>query len=163
VPDSLTVVAAGASEIETLKGLRLRALAEAPYAFASTLERERAMTDDDWRSWLEGAAWFFAYRAGRPVGLVAALSEDSPAPRRHLISLWVEPEERGSGAAAALVEAVVTLARAEGTALVRLWVTDPNTRGRRFYERLGFAPTGRRQELAAAPGTGEEELALRVR
>lgn len=121
------------------------------------------MTSDDWRSWFTGAAWFFAYRAGRPVGLVAAYFDQSLPAQRHLISLWVEPAERGGPVAAALVGAIVELANEEGAETVVLWVTDVNARARRFYERLGFAPTGRRQDLDTAPGLGEEELALRLR
>jgi RimJ/RimL family protein N-acetyltransferase len=40
---------------------------------------------------------------------------------------------------------------------VTLWVLERNARGRAFYERLGFAPDGARQDL---PDLGRAEIRL---
>jgi ribosomal protein S18 acetylase RimI-like enzyme len=54
----------------------------------------------------------------------------------------VHPKIRGSGGADELVAAVVAWARSEGGKAVRLKVIQGNDRARRFYERMGFCPTG---------------------
>ena len=60
----------------------------------------------------------------------------------HLMAMWVHPAIRGSGAAEALVAAVLAWATSEGAATVRLNVMRPNHRARRLYERCGFRATG---------------------
>jgi predicted GNAT family acetyltransferase len=92
------------------------------------------------------------------VGLVAGYRTDQDGDVRHLVSMWVEPAARGSGAAAALVEAVCAWAAADGGRLVSLWVADGNDPARRSYERLGFTGTGERQPLPSDPHVGEERL-----
>jgi len=126
-----------------LRAVRLAALAEAPYAFSSTLERERGFDEDKWRERLAVTPHFGAWRAGALVGLVGAFVE-SPPDGWHLVSMWVSPAERGSGAADGLVTAVCDLAWAQGGRRVALWVTEVNARARAFYGRAGFAPTGER-------------------
>jgi len=54
VPISVRRVRAG--EWRALRALRLRALAEAPNAFGSTLARESAFPDDTWRERAAAAA-----------------------------------------------------------------------------------------------------------
>jgi ribosomal protein S18 acetylase RimI-like enzyme len=56
-----------------------------------------------------------------------------------LASMWVAPHARGTGAAGALVDAVVAWADA---ATVTLYVVEANVRARRLYERHGFVTTG---------------------
>ena len=59
-----------------------------------------------------------------------------------LISMWVDPASRGSGAADALVAAVIGWAESEGAAEVVLHVGKANGRARHFYERIGFRLVG---------------------
>ena len=47
--------------------------------------------------------------------------------------MWVWPEARGTGAAEALVDAVVA-----GEGPIELWVTQGNDRAIAFYRRMGF-------------------------
>lgn len=77
------------------------------------------------------------------VGLMWALSYVGDAHAR-LLSLVVEPEERGRGTGAALVAAVEEWARARGASSVRLTTALHRERTHRFYERLGYARTGLR-------------------
>src|SRR5262249_38265697 len=91
-----------------LRATRLAALAEAPYAFASTLQREQGFTEQVWRSRLGPrgiAAYFGADDPGqdRPAplaGLAALLRPDGADLRHwHLVSMWVSPAARGQGLA----------------------------------------------------------------
>jgi ribosomal protein S18 acetylase RimI-like enzyme len=162
-----------AADWPALKAVRLAALADAPEAFASTLERERDYSDERWQEWLASTvATFGAFRAGGPdgpahariAGLVATRGPRSGQPEEartwYLMSMWVSPDLRGSGAAARLVDAVRDQARRSGAERIRLWVTDVNGRARAFYDRLGFEPTGRHQLVPEQPDHWETELAL---
>ena len=143
---------------KVLRDIRLRALAESPWAFASTLAREEAFGEQDWRRRLEHGHCFLAWADGRPVGCVAGFADEELPQEQHLVAMWVEPAHRGTSAATELVEAVCRQARADGAVAVRLWVVDGNARARRFYERLGFTTTGLRQPVPSAPEADEELL-----
>ncbi|HUA42680.1 MAG TPA: GNAT family N-acetyltransferase [Streptosporangiaceae bacterium] len=161
-----------AADWTQLRAVRLSALAEAPYAFASTLAREQEFTDDVWRG-RAGSGWTFgAWQAAMIVGLATGLPPEAaagscPAEAEaawQLVGMWVAPESRGRGIADQLVEAVCELASRSGAASVTLWVTEVNDRARAFYRRLGFAPTGRRQLVRPEePEHFEEELSRRLR
>jgi GNAT superfamily N-acetyltransferase len=127
-----------------LREVRLAALAEAPYAFSSTLGRELAFDEAQWRQRLADTAHFGAWRSGELVGLAAAFAE-SPPEGWHLVAMWVSPAERGGGTADGLVTAVCDLVRAQSGRRVALWVTEVNARARAFYCRAGFRPSGERE------------------
>jgi ribosomal protein S18 acetylase RimI-like enzyme len=143
-----------------LRDVRLRALADAPSAFASTHAREVAFDEAEWRRRIAAGPWWLAREDGAVVGLVAGYRTDDGV--RHLVSMWVDAAHRGTGAAVRLVEAVCRWAADDGGRVVSLWVADGNDRARRFYERLGFTGTGERQPLPSAPEVGEERLELHL-
>ncbi len=140
-----------------LRQLRLAAMTDAPEAFGSNYERELARTVADWTRWLApGATFLVEAPEGVAVGLVAAVP-DATAPLVHLMAMWVDPVARGTGAADALVEAVVAWTAARGQAVVQLHVEKQNVRARRLYERHGFVVTG--HEIAGGrPGFVEVEM-----
>jgi ribosomal protein S18 acetylase RimI-like enzyme len=149
----------------TLREVRLAALAEAPHAFASTLAREQAFDEAEWRR--RTGTSFIAWAGETPVGLVSVIehaggADRDPARSWALVSMWVRPDARGTGAADALVSCSAAAARAAGGDRLVLWVADDNARGRAFYRRCGFRPTGRHQVYQRDDGTsfGEQELAL---
>jgi ribosomal protein S18 acetylase RimI-like enzyme len=157
------------SDWAAVRATRLAALADAPYAFASTLEREQAFTEDTWRQRLgpAGLAAYFAAATpanGGPAaltGLAALLREpDLVAPQRwQLVSMWVSPRARGQGLADRLITAVCDQASAEGAPEIGLWVTLTNPRARAFYLRTGFQPTGERMLVRPEePGHWEERM-----
>jgi GNAT superfamily N-acetyltransferase len=128
--------------VEIVRDLRLRALADAPDAFTSTLEQERVRTAADWRRWLGEAAVFVFDDAAGPAGLAAGVPHRADPRSVFLMSMWVRPGRRGSGAADALIGAVLSWARGLGVARVLLHVGSHNGRARRCYERNGFRATG---------------------
>jgi ribosomal protein S18 acetylase RimI-like enzyme len=160
----MTVVRAGLDDLDEVRDIRLRALADAPYAFASTLERELGLTDSDWRQRIERGPWWLARAgdAGPPVGLVAGMVDlDEPADRQ-LVGMWVDPSARGTPTAGLLVESVLDWARADGAEGVVLWVADGNERAERLYFRMGFTRNGRRAPLASDPEKGEFQMEHRL-
>jgi GNAT superfamily N-acetyltransferase len=143
-----------------LRALRLRALAEAPLAFGSTLTREAAFTDDVWHdrarrgaSGVEGVT-FVAELESRWIGIATGLPDDPDAPddpRPVLVGMFVGPEARGRGIGAALVNAVVGWARQRGAEGLCLWVTATNAPAVALYVRCGFRNSGARRPLPHSP------------
>jgi ribosomal protein S18 acetylase RimI-like enzyme len=154
----LEIRAATVADWPVCKQIRLRALADAPSAFSSTLAREAAFDDAEWQRRVEPGTWLLAWSDGRPVGMAVTLLEDGLPTQSHLVGMWVEAEFRGTAAATELVETACVAARSAGGQAVTLWVADPNRRARRFYERLGFRPTGEHQPLPSNPEIGEERM-----
>ncbi len=145
-------------EWKLLREVRLTALRESPRAFGSTYKRESAYTEADWRSRLTTAVWFVARVNARLVGVVASRRRDNTESRRELLSMWMHPDQRGTGVAAELVCAVQTRARSDGASVLTLSVADGNDRARRFYEKLGFVSTGVRMPLPNNPGIDATEF-----
>jgi RimJ/RimL family protein N-acetyltransferase len=147
------------------RDLRLRALAESPEAFSSTVEREGRVPDEAWRQRTRA----FAEPVGDGTMLVAIEAADGgwigcagaivDGGVPHLISVWA-PERRGRGVGGTLVEAVVAWARAEGYDRLRLDVVRGQDAAVRLYRRLGFRPTGRVTPVPRAPDLLEEEMVL---
>jgi ribosomal protein S18 acetylase RimI-like enzyme len=151
------------AEWRLLRAVRLRALADAPYAFGSTFAEEAERDDEWWAASATRLAWFVAVPvaasrvAAEPVGLVAGLpSPDGAA--RGLISMWVDSTHRGGRAALRLLDAVERWARSEGAPAIVLSVSDRNERARRFYARQGYVPTGRAEPLHSDPTAAALEL-----
>jgi ribosomal protein S18 acetylase RimI-like enzyme len=160
----ITVAVANPTDWKLLREIRLRALADSPRAFGSTLAAEQAYGEEHWRNRAAEGRTFFARAGDLAVGLVAYYPEEGrPPTERQLVSMWVAPQARGSGLATDLVEAVKSAARADGAQVLTLFVTDGNDRARAVYERLGFRATGERQELPSDPCFGEERYAVELR
>jgi len=132
-----------------LRDIRLRALADAPDAFGSTLAEERERGDDAWRDWASRTdrGIVIAELGGRLVGLASG----GPAPggdgAAGLYAMWVEPTSRGSGVAAKIVALVEDWARGAGYSQIGLGVTTTNARAIALYQRLGYVDTGGRHPL----------------
>lgn len=82
------------------------------------------------------------FREGRLSGL-AELSFGFPAPGDAYLGLMIlAPRLRGQGHGARLLAHVEALAREAAAPTLYLGVLEANPRGRAFWERHGFAPTG---------------------
>jgi ribosomal protein S18 acetylase RimI-like enzyme len=126
-----------------LRDLRLQALSESPEAFGSTYEREFSRTLEDWQQWLSPGVTFILDTPDGPRGLVAGVHDPISQEVVHLMAMWVHPEFRGTGEAAALVDAIIGWGVTENARVVRLAVVETNHRACRFYERVGFRVIGR--------------------
>lgn len=115
----------------------------AAYADFYRVEQTQAMRERVW-SWLEDPAHeiegFVAVDgAGVPIGLAHFRAFARPLSATvggFLDDLFVAPQARGQGAAAALVGAVAEVGRARGWSVIR-WITaEDNQRARALYDRL---------------------------
>ncbi|MGW5647245.1 N-acetyltransferase family protein [Saccharopolyspora sp. NPDC003752] len=149
-------------ELAALREVRLRALAADPAAFGSTLDGERARPMAFWRERLDRGPWFVAWAGQEAVGVVSAVPTKTWAEYR-LEAMWVDRAWRGEGVAEVLVDAVLAWSRSRGAASVALWVFDGNSAARRFYERIGFSPAGRREPHPQKAGQFGERLRIELR
>jgi GNAT superfamily N-acetyltransferase len=162
----LTIRRVRRDEGDALRAIRLAALKESPFAFASTYEGEAARTDDEWtaraRLGAEGVhrVTFFASVNDRIVGLVGGLRPQADGFVVDLVSMWTAPEVRRAGVGRALVGAVLDWAREISAPTVGLWVTDGNVAAHRLYESIGLCETGESQRLPSDPSKDEVRMTL---
>ncbi|HEY4461040.1 MAG TPA: GNAT family N-acetyltransferase [Streptosporangiaceae bacterium] len=150
------VRAVGPEDWRIMRDVRLAALRDAPYAFASTYEREARLAEAEWRRRASTRNSFLAYLpelGGTPAGIAAGFEEEPGA--FELVSMWVRPGARGHTVGSALINVVARWARDRGASALHLWVTESNKPARRLYERSGFTPTGERQPLPSDPALSE--------
>ena len=130
------------------KATRLRALQDTPSAFSATYEQETRLTDEDWKNRIarwggEAGIGFLAMDEGAACGLAGTFLDPEDLSRAQLISMWTAPSHRRRGVGRMLVDAVAAWAHHRGATILRLLVTSNNDPAQRFYQRIGFAPTGR--------------------
>jgi len=142
----------GSSEVERFRAIRLRALQDSPTAFGTTYESARAWTLDEWTRLLGSLVAFVARRGEQDVGMVRVAADSESPDAARLGSLWVDPEARGAGVGAALIEEAVAWARSGGFARIQLDVADHNPAAVALYAREGFEPTGRVAPFPAPRG-----------
>jgi GNAT superfamily N-acetyltransferase len=121
--NGVEIVLATSQDWERLRDVRVRALADAPFAFGSRLEEEQDRPEAFWRSRLESdaAATFLAIQGHETVGLVRTFVEPEDVTSAQLVSMWVAPHARGRRVGRQLVAAVVQWARDHDATNVRLW------------------------------------------
>ncbi len=65
-----------------------------------------------------------------------------------LEDIWLHPNSWGSGAAAVLVSAIQEEALSTGASRLSAWVPEDSPSGRRFFDKIGWRPTGKTEPLA---------------
>jgi GNAT superfamily N-acetyltransferase len=159
---SLTVSRIAAQQGSVLRELRTASLREAPYAFGETLADallvDPASFDDTAAQHAHSSrlATFLLYTEGHPCGLVHAYIEDGDAARAFVAALWVAPAVRHLRGGELLVNAASLWLAEEGASEVHAWIAEENRTAMRFYERLGFGPTGDRRAMPANEGEAEQ-------
>ena len=151
-----------------LRAVRLRALADAPQAFGSTLAREEQFADDVWiaraqRSAAgETACTFVAVLDDQFHGLAGVFLSEQDLTLAEFVSFWVDPAHRCQGIGLRLMRAAEQWARDAGAGRLELWVTQNNAAAGSLYERTGFSDTGRRQPLPSHPWLQEMLMAKQL-
>jgi GNAT superfamily N-acetyltransferase len=141
---------------ETLRELRLAALAGAPYAYGSTLAKEQALGEADWRRWFDKALWLVAVRNAEDAGTVSVFHSEQDTPM--LVSVWVDPAHRGHAVGDALISEMMLWAAEKGWSRMVLRVAEGNDAARKLFVRHGFTSTGHYEPLESDPGVRTEIL-----
>jgi DNA-binding MarR family transcriptional regulator/GNAT superfamily N-acetyltransferase len=92
---------------------------------------------------------FIAEVDGRRVGTVSCMRRDDEVAQLRM--LFVEPDARGLGVGALLVDECMAFARAAGYRSIFLWTTSVLTTARRLYDRAGFELVGQEPFLDFGP------------
>ena len=152
-----------------LRAVRLRALADAPTAFGSTLAQEEKVPERVWHERAGGGAigadrvTFVAEHGGQWIGIATGLAgdpEEPNDPRPLLVGMFVAPEARRCGVGAALVRAVVRWARELRATGLSLWVTSTNSSAIELYLKCGFRRTGETKPQALFSALTEVRMVL---
>lgn len=126
--------------------LRLRALKEHPQAFTSSWEEEREAPIEAVQGRLarDEVQFWGAFDEGALCGMVG-LERESRASNRHkatVLAMYVAPEQAGRGVGRALLDALISDAKASGLELLVLTVTEGNKSAAKLYKRCGFRSFG---------------------
>lgn len=151
-----------ADEATLLKDLRLRALAEAPTAFAHTYAEISAEPDAYWDEMTASVTsrnvMFVAEADGRAIGMAFGVLQRDAPDVPHVGGMWVDAAARKGGVGRARTAAILDWARARGHQRIALWVTDGNAPAVTLHDRMGFTPTGRRDRHPFGPDLGILEM-----
>ena len=130
----------GPDDWEQFRDVRLASLSDSPAAFGSRHEDWLEASQERWRSRLtQVPLTLLAHAEGEVVGVVSGQTDG--ADWAELISMWVDPSARGTGAARELIAAMVGWAAGEGRSTY-LMVRSDNARARAAYARAGFVDQG---------------------
>lgn len=162
-----------ADEGMLIKCVRLRSLADAPYAFGvGSFDEESAYPDAYWHAlasqvggrdptWGDRCASFVLLDADEPSGTVTCYLCPRVERRAYVTAAWIDPRLRRGGLGRRLIDASIAWARARGADHIRLWVDDTNPDAAAFYEAIGFAPTGECRPVR--DGAAEKQSAFELR
>ncbi|WP_226346495.1 GNAT family N-acetyltransferase [Agilicoccus flavus] len=150
------------NEWEQYKEVRLRALQESPEAFVADHATEAAFDDEQWQARMRRSARLVAEADGKAIGIVSVRGEDDLFDdAAEIFGLWVAPDMRGAGAAAALVQAGAAQATGHGHRQLVYWVGTDNGRAVAFASSYGFRPTEYRRPMRVRTDEdGDQELAM---
>ncbi|WP_280442745.1 GNAT family N-acetyltransferase [Nocardia brasiliensis] len=129
------------------RDLALRAIADAPSRWQTTLAEAAARSEQEWRDKITGrTSSFAAFRDGKPVGDLNAAPSDRPGVQE-IGGVWVVPEARGTGVGDQLMQTQLQWLIEHGYRQAVLWAHEDNTPMLHLAERHGFTRTGRRSAV----------------
>jgi ribosomal protein S18 acetylase RimI-like enzyme len=172
VPADIRIRRFAPHEWPAYRALRLRSLADAPNAFGSSLKAEEAWAHELWMARLTAAAVSgrdcplvaeSAEADGTMFGLLWAKCDAEDAGIVNLFQMWVAPEARGRGVAAALLDEAVAWARSIEARLVQLGVVCDNNAAVQLYTRAGFRKVGALEPIRPGSALLEQTMHLDLR
>ena len=136
---NIEIVTASSNDAKRLRDLRLRALADAPYAFGADYKVESEKPIEYWQDYLKNTDWCFAVIDGVDIGLLAVDKAD--ADRNSdcwMASWWLEEAYRGQGIPKLMLGWLDQLCKNKGWSKQGLGVWPENERAIAAYLKLGF-------------------------
>lgn len=127
------------------KVVRTAALADAPYAYSTTLETAHKRSDGDWSRLTEqyisnpNSITYFVYNDDVPCGMCACVIAGDAA---EMFAVWVDPAHRRKGAGRALIDYACSWSEGKGAVKMKVGVYDDNPQALAFYRSAGFVDRG---------------------
>ena len=136
----MQIIALTPDDWQVFRAVRLAMLADAPEAFASTLEDESKHDEAAWRAVLAARMQVVARdERGEVLGTAGGVGD---GPTLELIAMWVAPGARRHGVGEALVRRIIELGCTTASRQILLEVAEDNPAAERLYIRCGFSRTG---------------------
>lgn len=139
-----------AAQWHRVKRLRLSALVDTPDAFDSTLDYAEKLLDEDWIRGCKQLTTFVAVDEHQDIGMVRCVADRENSECALLISMWVSPAARLSGAGVLLVQSAIDWATRNSFKKLLLDVADDNVPAIALYEKMLFVPTGEVGSLSSS-------------
>lgn len=98
---------------------------------------------------LDGTDTFVGEHCERVVGYTVARQDGQDSV---IDDIWVHPSSWGRGVAAALIARAEDDMRSRGGHLLSAWVPEDSPTGRRFFDKLGWRPSGELDQLELVAG-----------
>jgi ribosomal protein S18 acetylase RimI-like enzyme len=171
VSDSIRIRRFLPGEWPAYRALRLRSLRDAPEAFGSSHAAEEAWAHELWMARLTAASVsgrdcpLVAESTGPDkamLGLLWAKCDAADAGIVNLFQMWVAPEARGRGVAAALVDEALAWADSIQAHSVHLGVVCSNEAAIRLYLSKGFRNTGTPAPIRPGSALLEQAMVLEL-
>ncbi|KIC48216.1 GNAT family protein [Tateyamaria sp. ANG-S1] len=142
--------------------LRLEALSTYPEAFLTTHDEAAAVPISAIAKRLDTGHTLGVFQDTAMVG-IGSLNQLTKAQTKHRAEIgafFVRPAAQGTGAAAALMEAMAEGAQQIGVRQLELYVAASNTRAIAFYTRAGFREVGQIPNATLSNGVFETDLIM---
>ncbi len=150
---NIRIVTPQLSDWKKYRSLKLEALREEPYAFATSAPELENLSDDYWRADLLKAErgrglvlWAQDQETGEPVGMVSAFWGDRVKQNHQATILWVylRKEYRGQGISRQLMtQLLAELVKRPNLIKAYLTVMEKQLPARNLYKSLGFVESGK--------------------
>ncbi len=138
-----TVRQLASDDAPAFRALRLESLHAHPEAFGASYEEECDLPLSDFVAQLDRFTVFGGF-VGASLAGIAMLQRNAQKKRQHVAMVWgmyVRDEQRGTGLARSILDAVIARAEQEVDQL-ELYVAVSNPRANRLYQTLGFERFG---------------------
>ncbi|MFE4762243.1 GNAT family N-acetyltransferase [Bacillus mycoides] len=156
------------TDAEKYLSIRLEALQDSPYAFASSYEEEKNQTAEKYKNRFStpvNTFTFGAFEESQVVGIVTLIREQTLKlnHRANIVAMYIKPKKRGIGLGKALISKAVEKANSlEGIEQIYLSVVTTNIPAKKLYASCGFEIFGKDKKALKFDNTyyDEEHMVL---
>ena len=150
-------------EWQELKAIRLESLQKEKGKFGASFEKDNALSDDDWRSWVSGdqSAFFALLYQGQIVGITGVRAKTPETAT--FIASYIRDEYRGKGLSSLLYQARLDWARAHGCKSVMTGHRKSNTASKAANQKFGFVYLHTEENVSWPDDTVEDHLVYELK